>query len=117
MASAAVDKRIESYRRLHIYGTKSRLYVVGHDEQLGTCRILKFRRQDGSRLDVVEDPLVYTPDQCNLVLRKVHEQSGGLQLICKVSRCRFCNSRAAACCSAACLQLITSVLQLIIVPQ
>lgn len=85
MASAAVDKRIESYRRLHIYGTKSRLYVVGHDEQFGTCRILKFRRQDGPRLDVVEDPLVYTPDQCALVLRKVHEQSGGLQLICKVA--------------------------------
>lgn len=84
MASAAVDKRIESYRRLHIYGTKSRLYVVGHDEQLGICRILKFRRQDGPRLDVVEDPLVYSPEQCNLVLRKVHEQSGGLQLVCKV---------------------------------
>jgi len=84
MASAAVDKRIESYRRLHIYSTKSRLYVVGHDEQLGICRILKFRRQDGPRLDVVEDPISYTTEQCNLVLRKVHEQSGGLQLICKV---------------------------------
>ncbi|KAF6261285.1 hypothetical protein COO60DRAFT_792171 [Scenedesmus sp. NREL 46B-D3] len=84
MASAAVDKRIESYRRISIYGTKSRLYVVGHDEQLGICRILKFRRQDGPRLDVVEDPLVYSPEQCTLVLRRVHEQSGGLQLISKV---------------------------------
>ncbi|WIA12380.1 hypothetical protein OEZ85_012427 [Tetradesmus obliquus] len=83
MASAAVDKRIESYRRISIYGTKSRLYVVGHDEQLGICRILKFRRHDGPRLDVVEDPLVYTPEQCTLVLRRVHEQSGGLQLISK----------------------------------
>eukprot|EP00882_Tetradesmus_deserticola_P031843 GHRQ01036019.1.p1 GENE.GHRQ01036019.1~~GHRQ01036019.1.p1 ORF type:complete len:165 (+),score=24.23 GHRQ01036019.1:609-1103(+) len=83
MASAAVDERIESYRRISIYGTKSRLYVVGHDEQLGICRILKFRRQDGPRLDVVEDPLVYSPQQCTLVLRRVHEQSGGLQLISK----------------------------------
>eukprot|EP00775_Hariotina_reticulata_P000735 gene735-1037_t len=72
MSSAAVDKRIESYRRCTIYSTKSRLYVVGHDEQFGICRVLKFRRQDGPRLDVVEDPISYTPEQCNLVLRKGH---------------------------------------------
>lgn len=83
MSAAAVpDTRIDSYRRIQIYGTKSRLYVVGHDS--GVCRILKFRRQDGPRLDAVVDPICYTPSQLSLVLRKVHEQSGGLQLICKV---------------------------------
>jgi hypothetical protein len=83
MSAAAVpDTRIDSYRCIQIYGTKSRLYVVGHDN--GVCRILKFRRQDGPRLDAVVDPICYTPSQLSLVLRKVHEQSGGLQLVCKV---------------------------------
>lgn len=84
MSAAAVpDTRIDSYRAIHIYGTKSRVYVVGHDS--GQCRVLKFRRQDGPRLDAVVDPICYTTSQLSLVLRKVHEQSGGLQLICKVS--------------------------------
>lgn len=89
MSAAAVpDTRIDSYRCIHIYGTKSRLYVVGHDS--GVCRILKFRRQDGPRLDAVVDPICYTPSQLSLVLRKVHEQSGGqLQLICKVKNSVF----------------------------
>lgn len=104
MSAAAVpDTRIDSYRCIHIYGTKSRLYVVGHDS--GVCRILKFRRQDGSRLDAVVDPICYTPSQLSLVLRRVHEQSGGLQLICKVGAGRAQQKTAGAVLSSCSITL------------
>jgi hypothetical protein len=84
MSAAAVpDSRISSYRRIHIYGSKARLFVVAACES-GVCRILKLRRQEGPRLDVAVDPISYTPAQLRLVLKKLHETRGGLQLICKV---------------------------------
>jgi hypothetical protein len=99
MSAAAVpDTRIDSYKRIHIYGTKSRLYIVGHEES-GVCRILKFRRQEGPRLDVVVDPIAYTPSQLAYVLRKLHETKGGLHLISKVRAVgvEVCSSERSTC--------------------
>lgn len=73
------------FRHIHVYGTKSRLYVLGQQPG-GSTRVLKFRRQSGPRLDVVQDPLHYSAEQANAVLRRLHEQAGGLQLIAKACR-------------------------------
>jgi hypothetical protein len=74
-----------SYRRLHIYSTKARIYIVGHDESKNGYRFLKLRRQDGPLLETYEDPATYSPEESNKILAKIHELSGGLQLVCKVS--------------------------------
>jgi hypothetical protein len=84
-AAAAVDQTASSYRRLHIYTTKARLYVVGCDEASARYRILKLRRQDGSQLDAVESSQDYDAEEANSILAAIHENSGGLQLVCKVS--------------------------------
>lgn len=84
-AAAAVDQTASSYRRLHIYTTKARLYVVGCDEASARYRILKLRRQDGSLLDAVESSQDYDAEEANSILAAIHENSGGLQLVCKVS--------------------------------
>jgi hypothetical protein len=35
-------------------------------------------------LGVIADPAAYSQEQCSAVLARIHEGSGGLQLVCKV---------------------------------
>lgn len=74
------------YSQIHVYQTRSRLYVVGLCKQSRTFSILKVNRQDGAILDAVEDPIKYTAQECNSLLKRIHEGNahhGGLQLVCR----------------------------------
>jgi hypothetical protein len=41
------------------------------------------------QLGVVADPAVYTRGECAATLARIHEGSGGLQLVCKVGELDF----------------------------
>jgi hypothetical protein len=73
-------------QKLHIYQTRSRIYVLGFNKRDRKCSVLKLNRQSAV-LDAVEDTSRYTVQECNSLLRRIHEGNshhGGLQYLCKV---------------------------------
>ena len=85
MSVASVD----FLQKLHIYQTRSRIYVLGFNKRDRKCSVLKLNRQDGRVLEAVEDTSRYTVQECNSLLRRIHEGNshhGGLQYLCKVGR-------------------------------
>jgi hypothetical protein len=75
------------FQKLYVYQTRSRVYVVANLSAGSKCRVLKLSRQDAASLEAVEDPSDYTAEECNSLLRRIHEGNanhGGLQLVCEV---------------------------------
>jgi hypothetical protein len=60
-------------RKYHLFSTKSRLFLVGRSKDRQQWRILKFNRDPAvpTELDVVEDPVTYTEQECAALLAQI----------------------------------------------
>ena len=75
------------YRKLYIYQTRTRVVVVGQSKAQDRCSVLTLNRTAGG-LDAVQDPVVYSAADCNVLLQRMHNsnaQAGGLQRVCEAS--------------------------------
>lgn len=59
-------------------------YMIGRDKNRISWRVLKIDRSDTSELNILEDSTTYTEDECQDLLKRIHEgnkATGGLKFV------------------------------------
>ena len=75
-------------RKFFLYQTRTRYYLVGRSKNRQHWRVLKLSRLEAAQLDAVEDPAVYSEQECKRLLAELHDgnlKHGGTSLILQVS--------------------------------
>ncbi|KAI4386912.1 hypothetical protein MLD38_004788 [Melastoma candidum] len=73
-----------SLQKFRLYETRSNFYMIGRDKSRAFWRVLKIDRLESSELSILEDPTVYTENECCDLLKRIHEgnkPTGGLKLV------------------------------------
>ncbi|KAL3684409.1 hypothetical protein R1sor_002431 [Riccia sorocarpa] len=81
-----VDPGYYCLEKFILYETQARFYLVGRDKAKKHFRVLKIDRQTHSELNISEDPVVYTQQECNNLLQRVGQgnlSTGGLTKVTK----------------------------------
>lgn len=82
----AADSEMYSLEKFTLYETRARFYVVGRDKTREHWRVLKIDRSEPSELNLSEDPVSYTQQECMALLKRVAEgnkSTGGLTAVTK----------------------------------
>jgi hypothetical protein len=61
-----------------------RFYLIGRDKNRTFSRVLKIDRSEPSELNVIEDPTLYTENECIDILTRINEgnkSTGGLKFV------------------------------------
>ncbi|BBM99160.1 phosphatidylinositol 3,5-bisphosphate 5-phosphatase [Marchantia polymorpha subsp. ruderalis] len=69
-----------------LYETRARFYMVGRDKAKVHFRVLKIDRSEPAELNISEDPVVYTQEECINLLQRVAQgnlATGGLTKVTK----------------------------------
>ncbi|CAN6470015.1 unnamed protein product [Victoria cruziana] len=70
--------------KFRLYETRSNFYMIGRDKNRISWRVLKIDRSDTSELNILEDSTTYTEDECQDLLKRIHEgnkATGGLKFV------------------------------------
>ncbi|ONL94265.1 Phosphoinositide phosphatase SAC2 [Zea mays] len=73
-------------QKFRLYETRSKFYLIGRDKSRIHWRVLKIDRSEFTELGVEEDPTIYTENECQELLRRIHEGNrltGGLKFVTK----------------------------------
>lgn len=73
-------------QKFRLYETRSKFYLVGRDKSRIHWRVLKIDRLESTELGVEEDPTIYTENECQELLFRIHEGNkltGGLKFVTK----------------------------------
>ncbi|KAK9787507.1 hypothetical protein WJX73_002623 [Symbiochloris irregularis] len=71
-------------RKFYLYETRTRYYLVGRTKDRRQWRVLKLNRSEAWKLDVVEDPIIYTEQECRRLLTELNDgnaKHGGATLL------------------------------------
>lgn len=63
-----------------------KFYLIGRDKSRSRWRVLKIDRSEPAELNIYEDPVIYTRQDCNEFLRRLAEGNrscGGLNFVTK----------------------------------
>ncbi|PKA61449.1 Phosphoinositide phosphatase SAC4 [Apostasia shenzhenica] len=73
-------------QKFKLYETRSNFYVIGWDKSRTAYKVLTIDRLEPSELNIREDPTIYTENECQDLLRRIHDgnmSSGGLRFVTK----------------------------------
>ncbi|WJX86631.1 suppressor of actin mutation [Trifolium repens] len=79
-----VDSKSCYMQKFKLYETRSRFYLIGRDKNRTFSRVLKIDRSEPSELNVIEDPTLYTENECIDILTRINEgnkSTGGLRFV------------------------------------
>ncbi|KAI9141587.1 SacI homology domain-containing protein [Paraphysoderma sedebokerense] len=68
-----------------LYETKTRFYIIGTDSNNAYFRILKIDRTEESGLNILDDGVIYTREEIEMVLRMIEDgnkTTGGVNRVC-----------------------------------
>lgn len=75
-----------SLEKFRLYETRQRFYLIGSDKSKKYWRVLKIDRSEPSELNISEDPVAYTQQECNDLLQRIadgNRATGGLSFVTK----------------------------------
>jgi hypothetical protein len=86
----------EALRKILVYRTATRVYLVARTKDRNRWRVLKLTRDtEPTELEVVCDPVTYTEAEVRVLLAQINDgnlQHGGLKLVCTVRKLPRSNS-------------------------
>ncbi|KAL0908426.1 hypothetical protein M5K25_022920 [Dendrobium thyrsiflorum] len=71
-------------QKFRLYETQSTFYMVGRDKGRTLWRVLKIDRLEPFDLNILEDSAMYSENECNDLLKRIHEgnmSTGGLKFV------------------------------------
>eukprot|EP00249_Psilotum_nudum_P020990 c27924_g1_i1 orf=1-615(-) len=81
-----VDQNGYSLQKFRLYETRQRFYLIGSDRSRRYWRVLKIDRSEPSELNISEDPVAFTQQQCKDLLQRISDgnrATGGLNFVTK----------------------------------
>lgn len=81
-----IDIENQSLEKFRLYETRQRFYLIGSDKSKKYWRVLKIDRSEPFELNMSEDPVAYTQQECNDLLQRIgdgNRATGGLTFVTK----------------------------------
>lgn len=85
-SNAELESGYYSLQKFTLYETQSRYYLVGRDKSRAVWRVLKIDRLESAELNIYEDPVIYSRQDCNEFLSRLaagNSKCGGLTYVTK----------------------------------